>query len=109
MEETDRRREKQLTYNIEHNITPKSITKAVADIMEGAYGAVNARNPKTYARVAEDSVDYSSFSGKELTTKIAELEKQMYNHAQNLEFEEAAQTRDEVLRLQKRQLELLEV
>ncbi len=109
MDETERRREKQLTYNIEHNITPKSITKAVADIMEGAYGAVNARNPKTYARVADEIAEYGSLSAQELAHKIAQLEKQMYNHAQNLEFEEAAQTRDEVLRLQKRQLELMEV
>jgi len=109
MEETERRREKQLAYNKEHGITPKSINKAVADIMEGAYGAVNLRNPKTYARVAEEIAEYGSLSAQELSHKIKQLEKQMYTHAQNLEFEEAAQVRDEVLRLQKRQLELMEV
>jgi len=109
MEETERRREKQIAYNLEHNITPKSIIKSVSDVMEGAYGAVNSRNPKTYAHIGEDTADYSALSGRELTNKIAQLEKQMYAHAQNMEFEEAAQARDEVLRLQKRQLELLEV
>ncbi len=108
MDETDRRREKQLQYNKDHNITPKSITKKVADIMEGAYGAVNARNPKSYGRIAEDLADYSSLSGQELGKKIVQLEEQMYNHAQNLEFEEAARLRDEVLLLQKRQLDILE-
>jgi len=108
MDETDRRREMQLDYNKEHNITPKSITKKVSDIMEGAYGAVNARNPKTYARVAEDLVDYSTLTGQELGKKIVQMEEQMYNHAQNLEFEEAARMRDEVLILQQRQLDILE-
>ncbi len=108
MEETDRRREKQLEYNKKHNITPKSITKKVSDIMEGAYGAVNARNPKAYGRVAEDMADYSSLSGQELGKKIVQLEEQMYNHAQNLEFEEAARMRDEVLLLQRRQMDILE-
>jgi excinuclease ABC subunit B len=108
MDETERRRDKQLAYNEKHDITPTTINKAVADIMEGAYGAVNARSPKTYARVAEEFIDYSTLSGKELAMKIEQLERQMYTHAQNLEFEEAAKIRDEVLRLQNAQLELLE-
>jgi len=109
MDETDRRRDTQLAYNKKHNITPKSIIKKVSDIMEGAYGAVNARNPKTYGRVAEGQEDYSTLTGKELDKKIEELENQMYTHAQNLEFEEAARMRDDVLMLQKRQLDILEV
>ncbi len=54
--------------------------------MEGVYGAVNARNPKAFGRVAEDWADYSSLFGKELGKKIVQLEEQMYNHAQNLEL-----------------------
>jgi len=108
MDETERRREKQLAFNAEHGITPQSINKAIADVMEGAYGAVNTRSPKTYARVADEIAEYGHMSQAELSKKIRQMEQDMYNHAQNLEFEEAARLRDEIQRLEARRLDVLE-
>jgi excinuclease ABC subunit B len=95
MDETERRRAKQEAYNIEHNITPLSIVKAVHDIMEGAYSEKSVRGklfPR--AKVAEDSKDYSALSQEALSSEIKKLENKMFEHAHNLEFEEAAQLRD---------------
>ena len=95
IQETERRRTKQHAYNIEHHITPRSVKKAVHDIMEGAYAAQNVRGrlfPKT--KVAEKSEDYSILSAEALSAKINALEHQMYEHAHHLEFEEAAKLRD---------------
>jgi len=95
MEETERRREKQIAYNQEHGITPKSIQKKVSDVMEGAYPGVPG-NAKRFAKVAEEVVEYAGLSPSQLAKKLEEMEKQMYQHAQNLEFEEAARLRDKV-------------
>jgi len=108
IDETERRREKQIAFNKQHGITPKSIKKAVADVMEGAYGAVNTRSPKTYAHVADEIAEYGHLSSKELAAKVTNLEQQMFNHAQNLEFEEAARLRDEIHRLQSVHMGLFE-
>ncbi|MBI1423181.1 MAG: excinuclease ABC subunit UvrB [Gammaproteobacteria bacterium] len=107
MDETERRRQKQLAYNKEHDITPRSITKAVADIMEGVYSTARI-SPKAYAKVAEEVEHYGALSPGDLLKKVAQLEQQMYTHAQNLEFEEAARLRDEIHRLQGGQLGLFE-
>ncbi|HTM63657.1 MAG TPA: UvrB/UvrC motif-containing protein, partial [Gammaproteobacteria bacterium] len=95
MDETERRRAKQEAYNIEHNITPLSIVKAVHDIMEGAYSEKSVRG-KLFPRVkvAEDDKDYSGMSQEALSSEIKKLENKMFEHAHNLEFEEAAQLRD---------------
>ena len=107
MDETERRRHKQLAYNKEHSIIPRSITKAVADIMEGVYSTARV-SPKTYAKVAEEVEHYGHLSQSDLVKKVAQLEQQMYTHAQNLEFEEAARLRDEIHRIQTGQLGLFE-
>ncbi|MEE9493591.1 MAG: excinuclease ABC subunit UvrB [Gammaproteobacteria bacterium] len=99
MSETDRRREKQEAFNKEHNITPKSVTKRIADIMEGAYSG-SAGNAKKFAKIAEDIMQYAALSPSELAKKIKILEKQMLQHAQNLEFEEAANLRDQIQQIQ---------
>ena len=99
MDETERRREKQIAYNKKYGITPISITKAVADIMEGAYGPA-AGSPRQFAKVAEEVIEYGSMTPEQLTKKIAYMEQQMYQHAQNLEFEEAAKLRDEINKVQ---------
>ena len=99
MDETDRRREKQTAYNVLHGITPNGIIKSVADIMEGAY--IGTRKSK----VAEKVAPYALLSPIELVKRINTLEKQMYLHAKNMEFEQAALVRDEVLQL-KEQLKL---
>jgi excinuclease ABC subunit B len=99
MDETDRRRNKQMAYNLEHNITPRSISKAISDVMEGA--RVGALLPaKEYAKVAEAQLEYASMSAVEMGKKIKQLEQKMYQHARELEFEEAAAVRDEIKLLQ---------
>jgi len=95
LDETDRRRTKQIAYNEEHGITPKSIERKVADIMEGAYGSMHG-SARQYAKVAEEVGEYAAMSAAELSKKIKQLEQQMYDHAQNLEFEEAARLRDQL-------------
>lgn len=97
MKETRRRREKQEAYNKEHGITPVGIKKAVQDIMEGAYANSSVRG-KMYSpkKAADDGEDYAVMSVEELTRKIIKLEKKMFEHAHNLEFEEAARVRDQI-------------
>ena len=100
LDETNRRRQKQLAYNAEHGITPQSVHKAVADIMErelpGA-GAPRRRDRK----VAEQAARYQALSPQQALQKIKKLEQQMHKHAKNLEFEEAAKLRDEIRRLER--------
>jgi excinuclease ABC subunit B len=99
--ETDRRRNKQVEHNLEHGITPKSVTKKIADIMEGARsaapGAAKGRKGKTVQPIEVPD------SPKALGKLLAQLEKKMLKHAQDLEFEQAAQVRDQLqtLRAQK--------
>jgi excinuclease ABC subunit B len=108
LDETDRRRAKQLEYNAEHGITPQGIRKAVADIMEGAHAGAPG-TPERYAKVAESAEKYQSKSPKELAREIDRLEKEMFDAAQNLEFERAAQLRDEVQQLRDRALGVADV
>ena len=103
--ETERRRAKQVVYNEKHGITPRSIRKAVADVMEGAY-AGGVPGAKRYAKVAEEVAEYAALSPEILARKVKKLEKQMYQHAQNLEFEEAARVRDQIRRIQESNLGL---
>ncbi len=100
MGETNRRRAKQITYNEQHGITPRSVEKAIADIMEGAYPGAPG-SPRQYARAAEETLEYAKLSPAKLIQKIKKLEQQMYKHARDLEFEDAARLRDEIRRVQK--------
>lgn len=93
LDETKRRREKQVAFNLAHNITPQGIKKSVADIMEGAYAG-----PRKI-KVGEKKAKYQALPPEQLVKRINALEKQMYEHAQNMEFEQAAVVRDEVLAL----------
>jgi excinuclease ABC subunit B len=105
--ETERRRARQASYNKVHGITPKTIRKAVADVMEGAH-AGPVTGVERYARVAEEVAEYAALSPEQLARKVRQLEKQMYRHAQNLEFEEAAQVRDRIRRMQESSLGIVE-
>lgn len=100
MKETERRRQKQHEYNEAHGITPYGVEKAVRDIMEGAY-APNSVRGKLFPKVSQKNSDYFSLNPEALKLKIAELEKQMIEHAHHLEFEEAAKLRDLVHELRK--------
>ncbi len=92
IEETNRRREKQIAHNEEHGITPASIIKNVADVMEAAYPAPGSRKGKA----AEPGAKYKTMSPEKLLREAAKLEKKMLEAAKNLEFEEAAKLRDEI-------------
>ena len=101
IEETDRRRQKQIDYNAEHGITPQSVVRAVMDIMEGARdepAAARAAAGKA-RRVAEQDQDYAMLDPVKLVARLKALEQQMYQHARDLEFEEAARVRDEIRRI----------
>ena len=97
IDETNRRRERQLIHNQKHNITPASIVKQVTDIMEAAY-PVPGRGRK---RIAEDATRYESMTPEQLLRKAQKLEKKMLKHARDLEFEEAARLRDEIQNMRK--------
>jgi len=101
IDETVRRRIKQTAYNEQHGITPKTIRKAVADIMEGARAGA-PMSPKRYARVAEEEAEYAAMSPHQMAKRIKALEKEMYLHARDLEFEAAARVRDQIRELQAR-------
>jgi excinuclease ABC subunit B len=95
MDETSRRRAKQIEYNETHGITPRGIQKAVTDILEGAH----AENDRRGAKVAEGETDYSKMTPDQAARRIKKLEQEMFKHARNLEFEDAARIRDEVQKL----------
>ena len=103
IDETNRRRTKQVAFNEEHGITPRTIEKAVADIMEGAH-AGEPRGGRGRTRVAEAAPSYTSLTPAALARELERLEKQMFRHARELEFEEAARLRDEITRLKRTSL-----
>ena len=89
-----------LKHNKEHNITPTSITKKVTDIMEGAYGSsIRGNRSRKFDKVAENRAIYNSMTPDKAIKEITKLEKKMFLHAKDLEFEEAAQVRDEISNL----------
>jgi len=109
IDETARRREKQMAWNEEQGITPTTIVRRIADIMEGARSeAGNRRGSKSATRgakaVAEPAADYSALNAQQVSALLKKLESQMYKHAQNLEFESAAQLRDQIHQLREKSL-----
>jgi excinuclease ABC subunit B len=108
IDETERRREKQHQYNLDNNITPQGVIRKITDVMDvGSYS-----DAKSLDKVAEANANYQVSQQAEeplLTTtqidaKIEELEKEMQQHAQNLEFEQAATVRDKIAKLRIQQL-----
>jgi excinuclease ABC subunit B len=94
IDETNRRREKQTAYNLEHGIIPTQMYKAVTDIMDVGDGSDNGK--VKLRKVAESSGGYKALNTTQLMQKISELEKQMFKFAKELEFEKAANLRDEI-------------
>ena len=100
IDETNRRRDKQISFNREHGITPRGITKKVPDIMEGARKSPSERAIyRTRLEDVADSTGYLALTPEQGMKKIKQLEQRMYEHARNLEFEEAAKVRDELFHL----------
>jgi excinuclease ABC subunit B len=97
--ETQRRREKQIAFNLEHGITPRGVVKRIKDIIDGVYNAEEA----VAARLEEKKHKIvAEMDPKQLAKELKRLEKEMMNAAQNLEFEKAAKLRDELKRLRER-------
>ncbi|MBI4291015.1 MAG: excinuclease ABC subunit UvrB [Betaproteobacteria bacterium] len=96
--ETERRRAKQVAYNERHGITPIGITKRVRDMIEGVY---DTQDVQLQLKAAQDQARYESMSEKQIAREIKQLEKQMIEHARNLEFEKAAQVRDRLAELKR--------
>jgi excinuclease ABC subunit B len=105
MDETERRRAMQVAFNKENGITPRSIIKGVKDIMEGAYAATGQNRRDRQAALANAAYDVIGAEPiKNIAKEIKRLEDKMYHHARNLEFEEAAQTRDLLGKLREKSL-----
>ena len=107
MEESNRRRDTQLFYNLEHNIIPRGVSKQIVDVMEGAYAKQGSDSRRSNRLVAYKENTYASidFSDPdEIRREIAQHESLMYEQAKNLAFEEAAATRDHIEKLKQRML-----
>jgi excinuclease ABC subunit B len=104
IDETDRRREKQSTFNTEHHIEPATILKSITDILDVAIPGSGGAYARALNKVAEPSADYKAMTPVQLGKKIKQLEETMYRHAKNLEFEQAARVRDEIKVLQDQML-----
>jgi excinuclease ABC subunit B len=94
--ETERRREKQTAHNKKHGITPKGVSKRIKDIIDGVY---DVNEKRVEWKAAEEKARYEDMSEKDLAKEIKKLEKEMGEHARNLEFEKAAQVRDRLTKI----------
>jgi len=110
IDETNRRRARQVEYNKEHGITPRGISKKVTDIMEGARAEASqqrqtqSRGGAKARRVAEAEAEYTSLGPTQLAALLRKLEARMFQHAQDLEFEAAAEVRDQIQRIREQAL-----
>ena len=96
IDETERRRERQNAFNAAGGVAPRSVSKAVKDLIDGVYDRSAAREQ---LKVAQQQAAYQSMSEQQLARELKRLEKQMFEYAKRLEFERAAQVRDELARL----------
>ena len=96
MDETERRRNKQIAFNTEHGITPRGVVKRIKDIIDGVYDADTTRQE---LKAAQTVAEYKLLDEKSLTKRIKKLEKDMLDAAKNLEFEKAAELRDQLKEL----------
>jgi excinuclease ABC subunit B len=93
IDETERRRNKQIAFNTANNITPVGIKKSIRDLIDGVYSPQEAREE---LQAAQEHAKYEAMSEKQASKEIKRLEKLMHDHAKNLEFEKAAQVRDQL-------------
>lgn len=94
--ETERRRAKQIAFNEANGITPRGVVKRIKDIIDGVYNVSDAR---AELQAAQEQARYEEMSEKQVSKEIKRLEKLMLDHARNLEFEQAAQVRDQLAKL----------
>jgi len=99
IDETERRRRKQLVFNTDHGITPIGIQKRIKDLIDGVYDQGDAAAERL---AAQESARYEAMSEKQVAREVKQLEKRMLEHARNLEFEQAAKLRDQLHALKKR-------
>jgi excinuclease ABC subunit B len=97
--ETERRREKQILFNAQHGTTPRGVSKMIKDMIDGVY---NAETTRSELRAAQEQAAFEVMDEKAVAREIRRLEKVMLEAARNLEFEEAANARDELFRLRER-------
>ena len=102
IDETERRRAKQHQFNLDNNITPRGVRRNISDVMDLDGGKTRAA---AVLKAAEPASEYETLTTKQIDVKVQELEAQMFNHAQNLEFELAASVRDKIKQLRDLQLE----
>ncbi|WP_313078961.1 excinuclease ABC subunit UvrB [Pulveribacter sp.] len=100
--ETERRRAKQIAHNEAMGITPRSIVKQVRDLIDGVYSEKAGQEAHRLEQDAARQAELDEMSGKDIAREIKRLEKRMLEHARNLEFEQAARTRDQLARLKDR-------
>ena len=105
IDETERRRNKQIRYNLERGITPKGVSKRIKDMIDGIYDPQLAQQQ---LKAAQTEAVYQAMSEKELTRQVKRLEKEMLDCAKNLEFERAAELRDQLKELKQRLFGVME-
>jgi excinuclease ABC subunit B len=96
MDETERRRKKQIAFNEANGITPRGVTKRIKDIIDGVYDKDEAKREQ---KAAQDQASYEALSEKQILKEMKRLEKAMHDSAKNLEFEKAAEFRDQLKKL----------
>jgi excinuclease ABC subunit B len=96
IDETDRRRTKQVAHNKLHGITPQGVQKRIKDIIDGMYQPDEARNQ---LKAAQTQAKYLAMSAKDISKEVTRLEKEMFKAAKDLEFEKATELRDQLKRL----------
>ena len=99
IDETERRRARQVTHNEIHSIVPRSIVKRVRDLIDGVYSEKTGKETDRLAHEALQRAKVEDMSEKDMAREMKRLEKQMLDHARNLEFEQAARLRDQLTRL----------
>ena len=99
IDETNRRRAKQVAFNLERGITPRGVSKRIKDIIEGVYDPQQAQRQ---LKAAQTEAAYEAMDEEELAKKIRHMEREMLDHARNLEFEQAARARDQLRELKQR-------
>ncbi|MDH4192338.1 MAG: helicase-related protein, partial [Betaproteobacteria bacterium] len=99
IDETDRRRNKQISFNKAQGIVPRGISRPVRDLIDGVYDSQQAA---TQLLAAQSDARYEAMSEKQIARELKQLEKKMLEHAKNLDFEQAAKLRDQLHDLKKR-------